>query len=478
MSTRRKQQAAGRKVFVSQAPAEKEETKVLMDKGEEKTVTSRVLDEGTVLTQDFEKLEKNIVGGGEGASTLAEMQRGFSVDEYMTQAEVTAYNHGVASWFDKLSEGQSYEAPFPGDQVFYPAGEGTAKMKVRFDQENFLLRPSQMFADQLSTGVALSMHLDSGALSPEFPDIAFERKDAHVIMHSVAIVDYNAEGLPFDCEATFLTSAHESNQGRPWVTDDPDCFTVGTFGAMRSGVVHPLRKPEKPVLLYHASLEKLTSPWMSRFMTFNFPKLRELMNTEFTLPLNAEYYRIKAPSVTGSTLKADLSVPQWIVMSFFRYLNFATNRQIKAQQGNEEFKRTVGESALQKTKDGYQFVIYKPAFEKVVSTLHEKVRPAAHMAKLEHMKLHLKIVGGEKVIEKLKAKQALMASLRDEFERDPIVGPVHFKVCVNYIAIPKEYAPMEPQTESATGGKYHTYKPSKSSTGTAGYGSYGYKSRA
>lgn len=486
------QAAAKKRDRIMPAPVEEAKIEVLTGtEAEEKKEPTRLSEEG-ILAQDFEALEKGSFGG-EGKETLAEMQKGFAIDLKTTQAAVDDWNRQdlvvidekgnekkttTSSWLDIVDAGKSYECPFPGEPSWYP--ETTAAMRLRFDQEDWTLRASDLVQSQQDTGMAIAFELESKTWADRYKEIAMGRKDAHIIVHKVKLCKRNTQGLPFSSEVKFYTGTDAADRLRIWHTDDPDGHTAGTLGLVTNAVVEPNENSrDAPMLLYHASMEHLTNPWMSRFMTFNFDKFREVLNDPMYRTKNPNYYKVKAPP-KGASFK-EFSVVQWLVFSFFRYLKWATKRQMDIDQGlDSNFEKQVGVSVIQSLpENAYQFVIYKPALDKIVDKLREKVRPATHMANLEHVVLGLSFVGGDSTARRLADKMAMQSDLRDDLERDPLVGPMSFVVEVCYIEIPKDYPQLEMQTEGSTGAKFHAYKKYERKP-KAQYGkfSYGHAARS
>jgi hypothetical protein len=491
MAARRAAQAAATKRDrIMPAPADEPKIEVLTgtETTEKKTPTMHT--DESVLAEDFKALEDGAFGG-EGKDTLADMQKGFAIDLKNKQAEVDDWNKQTipvfdekkqqdniattSSWLDILDNGKSYELPFPGDQVWYP--DTVAKMRLRFDQTDFGTRQSHLTTNQRELGLALTFDLETKTWADRYQEIALGRKDAHIIVHSVKLCKRNTKGLPFSCEVKFYTGTNEAERLRIWHTDDAEGHTAGTLGLVTNAVVEPDENSrDAPMLIYHASMEHLTNPWMSRFMTFNFDKFRELLSGEvYRHPKNENYYKIKAPPTAASFNFKEVTPVQWLVFSFFRYLKWATKRAM-ATETDASFAEKVGTSVIQSLPDkgGYQFVIHKPALNRVIAALQQKVRPATHMANLEHVVLGLSFVGGTDTAVRLDERAAMMSSLRDDLERDPIVGPMNFVVEIGYIAIPKDYPQLEMQTEGSTGGKFHPYKKATSK----GYGSHSYAQAA
>lgn len=471
-AARRKERTSGMKTRTTIGDAPKEPEVAVIAGDEKKTeATAKPVSEDEVLAQDFKALEDgaspSIIG-----DSLADMQRVFAVDGFETQAQVDEWNRNAGSWLDVTDAGRSYEMPFPSELVYYP--EKPAKMRLRFDQEYFMLRQSHMLETQLELeNFCHTLEIRSTNWRDRYADITADRKDAHVIVHSIKLCKRNTKLLPFSCEVKLLTGTSESDRMREWHTDDPEGHTVGNLGLVTGAVVEPEENSrDTPMLLYHASMERLTNPWMSRFMTCNFEKLRTEVMPAYLHGRNGNYYKIKAPPLRITNFK-EIGIVQWLVFSFFRYLKFATQRQMAIDVDlDAKFAEQVGKNVIQKvTQDNYQFVIYKPALDRVITEIHKKVRPATHMANLEHIVLGLSLVGGKKTAQALSEKMALTRGQRDDLESNPIVGPMSFVVEIGYIAIPKEYQTMEMQTEASTGGPFKMFQSKKK---TAGYGSHSY----
>lgn len=493
MASRRQAQASAKKRDkIMPAPVEASTVEALSGTEESKTPVRTGLSEDDVLAEDFGALtqESSVFGGENKDGTLAEMQKGFAIDMKTKQSEVDEWNKQelvgengkvftTSSFLDITDAGKSYEAPFPGDPVWFP--ENSACMRLRFDQEDWTLRESDLLTSQKMTGLAMTFPLETKQWSGNYPGIATTRQDAHIIVHHIKLCKRTTTGLPYSCEVKFYTGTAQDSMLRVWHTDDPSGNTSGTFGTLSGTVVEPDENSrDEPVLLYHASMPHLTNPWMSRFMTFNFDKFRELLNSSMYLhPINKNYYKIKAPPLSA-TFK-DFSPVQWLMFAFFRYLKFATKRQMNIDMGIDKdgFTATVGSTVIQSLYEpgskpnakpiGYQYVIYKPAFDKVIAAIEQKVRPATHMAKLDNIVLGLSLVGGDGTAARIEQKARAQRDFRDEFETNKLVGPCNFTAEIAYIAIPADYPELPRQMESQTGGKYHAQKKAKS-----GYGSYSY----
>ena len=482
---------------IQPAPVPEPEIVALTEGKEEKrTRPSKAVNEEELIEQDFKALEAGTIGGQGVEGTLAGAQMGFAIDLLEQQAGVDKFNLrevlnaenakiSTSDWVKITDAGQSYEAPFPGDPVWFP--ENPARMRVRFDQEDTSLRVSEMIAAQSGLGSGMAFEVEAGQWKDYYPDIAMERKDAHIIVHSISLASSNTKNLPFSCELKFSTNTEEGGAMRTWHSPAAEGHTVGSFGVIRGAVVEPdqdFRTSDAPCL-YKA--KNMTGPWMSRFMTFHFDKFREIMATQNVHTKAPSYYLIKGPPVAGFS-KKELTIAQWIFLSFCRSLQFITRRKMDADiKSGASTEAILGASVIQEVQadKSLQFLVSRTAFDRVVDGIQSRVKPATNMAKLDMMKLDLSFVGGSATAYRMKIRQVSQEGLRDELERDPLVGPLSFTVDIRYIAIPSDYGPVQPQNEANVGEKFHAYKKGqhaaykKKKPATAGgYGAYSYGAAA
>lgn len=473
---------------IVEAPRDEPLKQAIDSKEEVKSDSKRAsVNEDDILKEDFKALEARLIGEepAEGRS-LADLQRGFAIDQKKgDSAAVDEWNKrtvGTAStsdWLAITDAGQSVEIPWPDDLTWYP--DETACMSLGFMQRDLSLRKAAMLKRQKTNGLIWSSEVNPQDWKEVFTDVAYEREDAHVILHSVKVKNYTACGLPGPAEIKFFTGTAFDELLRPWHTDAAVGRTATNVGKVTAPMILPGKSKgkDKPIPIYEASIEHLTNPWMSRFITFDFDAAEEILDKEYTHPRNSEYYRIKAPP-SGSR---DVTIVQWLMYSFFRYLKFATARRIRrALENDPTFASTVGEGVIQAIKDekgvvtGYQYVIHKEAMKKVLAAIHDKVRPATHMAKLQRMVLALSLVGGADMAEQHETRMVTERAVLDELRVNPFVD-FNFHVELYYIVIPKHYKTMALQTLKNTGVKEFT-RMARDRPRDAGYGSSSFASAA
>lgn len=461
--------------------------------GEVKSTFVRASEE-SVLEEDFKYLELSTVGGFEAGAaakgTLAELQRGFAIDLKKTQGDVDAWNSQLIdtgsthSMLDILQARRSYETPWVGQSVWYP--EECASAEWRFDQPTHSLRVSDMVHKQTNDGVATVFEIDAADWSSQLPEIATDRKDAHIIVAGINLCSSNTKGLPYSCEVGVWSGTSESGHMREWHT--PGKATLGSMGPLRHAVVEPCQefRTHAGVSLYGGDLGLLCNPWMSRFMTFDFTKFATEVLDRYVIPKMPTYLRIKAP--IGANFK-DIDVVQWFALTFFRFLSFATRRQMAIdKEAVPDLASKIGGSVIQARYEpgakpdakptGYEIVITRASVDKVLSKIRSAVRSATVMAKLDRMALTLSFVGGAKTAENIRKRMMDVGKMRDSLEKDKFVGPLSFTIQIQYIAIPASYPGLEAQSEANTGTKFRKLgsvrsaaaydTPAPSASGTSG----------
>lgn len=478
------------------APNEEPDIKELTStdvKVDEKPVARRT--DSEILDEDFKYLEMNVVGGESGKS-LSELQRGFKIDQVLTQAEVDAFNAQkvdgkvTSAWNVICMARRGYECPFPGDRAYLP--DKCDSMNLRFDQPSWLWRVSDLAASQRATGVAFELDIAQASWAAQFPQISSDRKDAHVIITGITLTSSNTIGLPFSTEIAFWSGTAEGGQMRKWHKDVEE-RTAGTFGIIKHLVVEPAREFRKysDCTIFGNNLEHLCNPWMSRLMTFNFGKFRAETLESHKIEKVPTYLRIKAPALSA-TFK-DFTALQWLVLTFYRFLYHATKRQLESDRETnaELIDGKVGTTVLQERYEpgakpgaapiGYEFVISRSAIDLVVDRLEQKVRAATVMANLETVALTGSFVGAGTTSRNIDELSGAKKGMRDSIARDDFVGPLSFTVSVDFIAIPSTYPALYAQTESATGDKFRRGRgataavgeqPPLRTDGKAGYGTH------
>ena len=444
---------------IARAPRDEPKVEELNKPDEIKSPQSVKSKDDQYLKDDFDFLESQTVGGmsdPKAPFVLHEGQKAFTVDQLEDESKVRAFNKGLG-WLDCVKQGVSYEAPFPGPPSWYPVKPSI--MRLEYEQSDFTLRVSNMVNDTLQGAHAWAEMLEKDAFMPSFKDLAKERTDAHALIYKIDIEQMNTTGLPHRCEVGFWSAADDGNV-RQWKREAKDRI-VGKYGPIGGCVVEPneefdaVEPGSTAREIYHADNEHICGPWMSRLLQFNFAKFnREFINgAKHKIEGNTEYIRVKAPEEKSES--KNWSPLQWFVLSFYRYLNWATKTAFAVDMVNNEvaFKKTIGESVCQEIRgdekdaklEGYQFVIYKPAIEKVAHWAQKKVRASTAIANLDYTALTLDFVGKSDTANKINEKKKYLSSLRDPLEVDPIVGPLSFVAAVHYIAFPGEWDALERQ---------------------------------
>jgi hypothetical protein len=443
-----------------------------------------------ILDEDFKWIEQNIfttkpiVEGKE--SSLPDKQQGFNVD-LMSNEDIMKFNENQ-TWNQRVTNGRSFYGAWPGQAAWYSGDQ--SEMSFNFAQRNLSMRVSDMINNTRSGDNAMFIGFDKNDFW-EYGGISKERKDNHALIQSIAITGCNTKNLPHDVSLGFWTQA-ENGEMRQWRKPKAQ-RSFGTYGSIDGTVLEPgmeFRSLSDPVI-FETSQEQLCSPWISRFLQFNFEKfLAETVNGFQHKSKHPDFIRIKGPEDEKTARFTEL---QWFLFTFFRALQWETRAKLDELKATDPSQLAlIGDSVVQKRYTpgakaddkpiGTEFLISKAAMENVVKQCREKVRAATILANFDRVGITLNFIGDTTFAEQLQGRMEAMKKVgRDALERDGFVAPFSVNIKVKYIALPDGYPVLETQTRQNLG-KDVTVKPIKEAkpmpavrplNGTSGKHAYG-----
>lgn len=448
---------------ITRAPVEEVKNEELIVKPEavEKNPSPKT-SEDTVIMQDFLFLEGQLGTNNPDKNApfaVGDVQKFFKVDELTTKADVDNWNATMSedgkvklprSWLDCISQGESYESPFPGPLTWFP--QNPSVLRLRFDQSDLTMRTSEMIDNTIAGNPAWVEGIDASAFMPSYPNLC-DRKDAHALVYKVSVESMTTKGLPHPCKLGFWTGpVDESGALRQWKSAPKD-RTVSSAGLIDGCIVDPSAeyRPESPHVLYQADQEHICGPYLTRFLQFNFEAFKkEIESPEYRIEGYDGYMRIRAPGEKDEP--RSFTFLQWFAVNYFRSINFASKNRMSVDKLVDEaaFTKKAGASVTQmlsaadgKTAAGYQFVIDRATLLKVVDMAQKKTKAHMFLSNFDIAATSLEFLGGADAAAGLSAKQEGQKTIRDELERNTFVGPLSFTIAVQYLALPKEYRTVE-----------------------------------